>query len=197
MSVQAPLTEAWHWDVSELRARYRMRRRPTKREESHAQSLNDDHDHSGRGGAAGYRFANRCLQRDAPRQSVGYTRVDRYWWHGRRYCWYGAGWHGPGWYVCRYGPWVTGSWWGGGYAWHRWRGGYRVRYGWHWRGGCRVRYSWRERHAAHGGGRHPHGGGRHAHDGGRPHHRGGRHAHGGGRPHHGGGRHAHGGGRPH
>jgi hypothetical protein len=119
-------------------------------------------------------------------------KVQYYWWHGRRYCWYDAGWHGPGWYVCRYGPWVTGSWWGGGYGWHHWRGGYRVRYG------------WRERHAAHGGGRHAHvggrphhGGGRHAHGGGRPHHGGGRPHHGGGRHAHGGGRHAHGGGHHH
>ena len=105
-------------------------------------------------------------------------KVQYYWWHGRRHCWYDAGWHGPGWYVCRHGPWVTGRWWGGGYGWHHWRGGYRVRHG------------WRERHAAHGGGRHAHGGGR-------PHHGGGRHAHGGGRPHHGGGRHARGGGGHH
>jgi hypothetical protein len=94
---------------------------------------------------------------------------------------------------------VTGSWWGGGYGWHHWRGGYRVRYGWHWRGGHRVRYSWhwRERHAAHGGGRHPHGSGRHPHGGGRHAHGGGRHAHGGGRHAHGGGHHHGGGGHHH
>src|SRR5262249_14427671 len=121
-------------------------------------------------------------------------KVQSYWWGGRRYCWYDSGWHGPGWYVCRYGPWVTGSWWGGGYGWHHWRGGQRVRYSLH----------WRERHAARGGGRRPaggggsdrRGGGRHPQGGGGGHHHGGGgHDHGGGGHHHGGGGHH--GGRHH
>lgn len=44
------------------------------------------------------------------------------------YCWYRAGWHGPGWYVCDYGPWVSGRWWGGPAGWN----------GWAWRGGPRY-----------------------------------------------------------
>ncbi len=50
--------------------------------------------------------------------------VQAFYWDGRRYCWYDDGWQGPGWYVCDYGPWVTGLWWGGGYGWHGWRGGH-------------------------------------------------------------------------
>jgi hypothetical protein len=34
-------------------------------------------------------------------------------WNGLQYCWFDFGWRGPGWYVCDYGPWVTGRWWGG------------------------------------------------------------------------------------
>jgi Chaperone of endosialidase len=45
----------------------------------------------------------------------------QYVWNGRRYCWYENGWNGPGWYVCNYGPWVRGFWWGGGVGWHGWR----------------------------------------------------------------------------
>lgn len=44
---------------------------------------------------------------------------------GYRYCWYPAGWRGPGWYVCNYGPWIRGAWWGGPAGWN----------GWAWRGG--------------------------------------------------------------
>jgi Chaperone of endosialidase len=45
----------------------------------------------------------------------------QYVWSGRRYCWYESGWNGPGWYVCNYGPWVRGLWWGGVAGWHGWR----------------------------------------------------------------------------
>jgi hypothetical protein len=45
----------------------------------------------------------------------------QYVWNGRRYCWYESGWNGPGWYVCSYGPWVRGLWWGGAVGWHGWR----------------------------------------------------------------------------
>jgi hypothetical protein len=34
-------------------------------------------------------------------------------WNGLQYCWFDFGWRGPGWYVCDYGPWITGRWWGG------------------------------------------------------------------------------------
>ena len=44
---------------------------------------------------------------------------------GYNYCWYEAGWRGPGWYVCNYGPWIRGAWWGGPAGWN----------GWAWRGG--------------------------------------------------------------
>ena len=40
---------------------------------------------------------------------------------GYNYCWYDDGWHGPGWYVCDYGPWVYDRWWGGPLGWHHWR----------------------------------------------------------------------------
>jgi hypothetical protein len=43
---------------------------------------------------------------------------------GYSYCWFPAGWRGPGWYVCDYGPWVSGYWWGGPIGWQ----------GWTWRG---------------------------------------------------------------
>jgi hypothetical protein len=42
-------------------------------------------------------------------------------WGGNDYCWYDDGWQGPGWYVCDYGPWVSGYWWGGPSGWHNWR----------------------------------------------------------------------------
>jgi hypothetical protein len=83
----------------------------------------------------------------------------QYVWGGQSYCWYDDGWQGPGWYVCSYGPWVSGRWWGGGYGWHHWHGGHPG-------------------HGHHHGG----GGGKHNHGGG-----GGKHHGGGGGKHHGGG----------
>ena len=91
----------------------------------------------------------------------------QYVWNGRSYCWYDAGWKGPGWYVCSYGPWVSGLWWGGSSGWHNWH--------WHGHKGHHV-----EHHAKkHGGGKHN--GGHHV-----SHHKGGGHhvSH-----HRGGGRH--------
>ena len=41
-------------------------------------------------------------------------------WRGRRYCWYDAGWRGPGWYRCGY-HWRRGFGWGGPVGWHGWR----------------------------------------------------------------------------
>jgi len=60
------------------------------------------------------------------------TLVDAwaYVFEGYNYCWFAGGWHGPGWYVCDYGPWVTGSWWGGPAGWN----------GWAWRGGPGPRF---------------------------------------------------------
>jgi hypothetical protein len=45
----------------------------------------------------------------------------QYFWDGYEYCWYDDGWNGPGWYVCNYGPWISGLWWGGPFGWHHWR----------------------------------------------------------------------------
>jgi hypothetical protein len=95
---------------------------------------------------------------------------------GQNYCWYDAGWRGPGWYWCGY-AYRTGLGWGGGDGFRGWR-----------RGG-----------GGHGGGGHggamPHGG---AHfGGGGAHFGGGGGAHfGGGGAHFGGGGHGggHGGG---
>jgi hypothetical protein len=38
---------------------------------------------------------------------------------GRNYCWYSAGWQGPGWYWCGYAS-RRGLGWGGGEGWHGW-----------------------------------------------------------------------------
>ena len=39
---------------------------------------------------------------------------------GRRHCWYGRGWNGPGWYWCGYHQ-RRGHGWGGGDGWNGWR----------------------------------------------------------------------------
>jgi hypothetical protein len=57
----------------------------------------------------------------APEVPVG---PSQYVYGGHSYCWFPGGWHGPGWYVCDYGPWVRGYWWGGPVGWQ----------GWAWRG---------------------------------------------------------------
>jgi hypothetical protein len=44
---------------------------------------------------------------------------------GRRYCWYPAGWQGPGWYWCGYAR-RRGFGWGGGHGWHGWSSPGRV-----------------------------------------------------------------------
>jgi hypothetical protein len=43
----------------------------------------------------------------------------QYVWGGRRYCWYPAGWKGPGWYWCGYGA-RRGLGWGGPVGWRGW-----------------------------------------------------------------------------
>jgi hypothetical protein len=75
-------------------------------------------------------------------------------WGGNNYCWYPAGWHGPGYYWCGY-AWRRGFGWGGSIGWHGWGGG-----GWRgghggWRGGHR---GW---HGGHGGWHGSHDGRRH------------------------------------
>jgi len=42
-----------------------------------------------------------------------------HYYHHHRYCWYPAGWHGPGWYRCGY-EWWYGWGWGGYYGWQGW-----------------------------------------------------------------------------
>ena len=57
---------------------------------------------------------------DAMRAAVGSVdpmqNVQVFWSHGRRYCWYDDGWHGPGFYWCGY-AWRRGLGWGGGLGW--------------------------------------------------------------------------------
>ena len=43
-----------------------------------------------------------------------------YVYQGYSYCGYPAGWRGPGWYGCDYGPWVSGYGWGGPVGWRGW-----------------------------------------------------------------------------
>jgi hypothetical protein len=43
----------------------------------------------------------------------------QYHWRGHDYCWYQAGWHGPGWYRCGFAT-REGLGWGGPAGWHRW-----------------------------------------------------------------------------
>jgi hypothetical protein len=81
---------------------------------------------------------------------------------GYNYCWYPGGWRGPGWYVCNYGPWVTGYWWGGPIGWHGWWGGGRRFYG-HGYGGGRFYGGGFHGGGFHGGGFHGGGGGFHHH----------------------------------
>src|SRR5436853_3909627 len=61
---------------------------------------------------------------DAMREATGQVdpiqNVQVFVWHGRRYCWYDDGWHGPGFYWCGY-AWRSGIGWGGGVGWHGWR----------------------------------------------------------------------------
>jgi hypothetical protein len=94
---------------------------------------------------------------------------------GREYCFYPAGWHGPGFYFCGY-AWRRGFGWGGPVGWRGWRAprrfvarpayhGPRFHGGWH--GGPRGGY-----HGGRGGGHGGPGGGHGGHGGG---HHGGRH----------------------
>src|SRR5262245_39829983 len=52
----------------------------------------------------------------------GLTAVEtvQFSWRGHRYCWYNAGWRGPGWYRCGF-HWRRGFGWGGPAGWHGWR----------------------------------------------------------------------------
>jgi hypothetical protein len=61
------------------------------------------------------------LQRSSPVEAIQYYSVDN-----SNYCWYDAGWQGPGWYSCGY-EWDDGLGWGGPYGWNGWGGGHRIR----------------------------------------------------------------------
>jgi hypothetical protein len=112
----------------------------------------------------------------------------QYIWNGRSYCWYDSGWKGPGWYVCSYGPWVSGLWWGGGHGWHNWswhgkhhvehhKGGNKGHHVEHHKGGKNRAHvahrgggkAYRGHHVQHYGGKRP-GGGHVRHYGGGRHH---------------------------
>jgi hypothetical protein len=85
---------------------------------------------------------------DALRGAIGQASAIenvQYIFGGRNYCFYPAGWHGPGWYWCGYNL-RRGYGWGGGYGFRGWdhrgyRGGHRggPRGGLH-RGGGRGRH---------------------------------------------------------
>ncbi|MHB8286546.1 MAG: hypothetical protein ACYDD1_17985 [Caulobacteraceae bacterium] len=68
----------------------------------------------------------------------------QYFYGGRNYCWYGGGWHGPGYYWCGF-AWRRGFGWGGPYGWRGWGPGWRGP-GWHgpgWRGPGWRGHGWR------------------------------------------------------
>lgn len=94
---------------------------------------------------------------------------------GRNFCWYDAGWEGPGYYWCGY-AWRRGFGWGGGFGWNGWRGG-------HGGGGGHASSARFVSGGGHGGGGHggSHGGG--GHGGGGGHSGGGSHSGGGGHHH--------------
>ncbi len=76
---------------------------------------------------------------------------------GRHYCWYDAGWQGPGWYWCGY-AWRGGYGWGGAYGWNGWHGGHPGGYSWggghHFRGHGGTHFSSHSSGGSHGGSHH-------------------------------------------
>ena len=105
--------------------------------------------------------------------------IQLYVYGGRHYCWYGDGWHGPGYYWCGY-AFRRGFGWGGGFGWHGWGGGHGFHgggfHGGYHGGGFHGGYHGGSFHGgSHGGGFHggSHGGGFHgggSHGGGGHHH---------------------------
>jgi hypothetical protein len=61
--------------------------------------------------------------------SAALDTVGLYVFGGRNYCWYDAGWQGPGYYWCGY-AWRGGYGWGGAYGWNGWGGGHPGGYSW-------------------------------------------------------------------
>jgi len=86
--------------------------------------------------------------------------VQYYTWQDRRYCWYDAGWHGPGYYWCGDYWRRSGLGWGGPMGWHGWRHHYRhparPHYRGHYRGGHSNRHHSNRHHSNshHGSGGH-------------------------------------------
>src|SRR2546423_15182240 len=70
------------------------------------------------GGAQATPFAAPEAMRAAAGHVDPIENVQVFVWHGRRYCWYDDGWHGPGFYWCGY-AWRSGIGWGGGVGWGR------------------------------------------------------------------------------
>lgn len=52
--------------------------------------------------------------------TAGDIQQVQFYFGGRNYCWYDAGWHGPGFYWCGY-AFRRGLGWGGAYGWRGWR----------------------------------------------------------------------------
>ena len=61
------------------------------------------------------------LRNSSPVEAIQYYSLNN-----SNYCWYDAGWQGPGWYSCGY-EWDDGLGWGGPYGWNGWGGGHRIR----------------------------------------------------------------------
>src|SRR5271169_3093106 len=61
------------------------------------------------------------LRHSSPIEAIQYYSLNN-----SNYCWYDAGWQGPGWYSCGY-EWDDGLGWGGPYGWNGWGGGHRIR----------------------------------------------------------------------
>jgi hypothetical protein len=98
--------------------------------------------------------ADQTSVRHAANNILGVEKT-QFFFGGRNFCWYGAGWQGPGFYWCGY-AWRSGLGWGGGAGWHGWHGG---RGGFHggMRGGMRGGFHGGMRGGFHGGGHGGHG----------------------------------------
>ena len=75
------------------------------------------------GATIGSRANAAAIAPDGLRTAAGEVAVVdkvQFTYRGRRYCWYDAGWRGPGWYWCGY-RWRRGIGWGGPVGWHGWR----------------------------------------------------------------------------
>ena len=78
-------------------------------------------------GSAGRAF-ERNRRAGAASKAVNLREDAQYVCGGYQYCWYDAGWRGPGWYRCGF-SWRRGYGWGGPLGWRGWRHGDRRFYG--------------------------------------------------------------------